>query len=81
MREGQKTLHSGRIFSYAVILIVMLVYLVPLGYAIITAFKQPGEFLKNPLSLSFFQRWKTLKTHGSEPILQAIHLTAFCIVS
>lgn len=83
MRKRQKTLRSGRIFSYAVILIVMLVYLVPLGYAIITAFKQPGEFLKNPLSLSFLptmenfeSAWKRANFTG-----YTFNSVLYCIVS
>lgn len=49
----QKRIRFGKIFFWLVIVLTMLLYLVPLGYALMTSLKTQTEFLKNPVGFNF----------------------------
>lgn len=53
MLKHKKVFRPGLLLVYLVIFLAMLVYLVPLGYALITSFKTPQQFLLSPVSLVF----------------------------
>lgn len=49
----QKRLHIGKIFFWAVIVVTMIVYILPLAYALLTSLKSSTDFLKDPVGLNF----------------------------
>lgn len=51
--QQKKTVHFQKHFTYGAIMLAMCIYLIPLLYAFMTAFKMPQDFLRDPVSAIF----------------------------
>jgi len=53
MKQNRTKFRLNHLVTYLIIAAALAVYLVPLGYAVITSLKTPSEFLKNPIGFNF----------------------------
>lgn len=81
MKKSEKKLSLNKPITYLVIILAMVMFIVPLAYALLTALKEPTEFLKNPVGLTskvtfsnFVNAWK--KSNFSSYIINSfIYMT------